>query len=81
MVGSVWLHSTVKKISVCLLPLKKKKILTVFIDEVVLDELDGQGGFTDTTTTNNNKLVFCSHSLRKEQGLATLLKSFFHFVD
>jgi len=29
----------------------------VLVDEVVLDELDGQGGLADTTATNNDNLV------------------------
>jgi len=29
----------------------------VFIDEVVLDELDGQGALADTTTADDDKLV------------------------
>jgi len=30
----------------------------VFIDEVILDELDSKSGLSDTTTTNNDNLVF-----------------------
>jgi len=55
----------------------------VLINEVVLDQLDSKGGLADTTTTNNDNLVF-SHLLyiimyvflQKKKGLVSTKKSF-----
>mmetsp|Transcript_49387 Transcript_49387/g.127316 ORF Transcript_49387/g.127316 Transcript_49387/m.127316 type:complete len:221 (-) Transcript_49387:381-1043(-) len=44
-----------------LLPVRVLNGRIILLDEVVLDELDGKGGLTDTTSTDNDKLVF-SHS-------------------
>jgi hypothetical protein len=30
----------------------------IFVDKVTLDELDGEAGFTDTASTNNDEFVF-----------------------
>jgi len=42
----------------------------VLVDEMVLDELDGKSGLADTTTTNNDNLVF-GH-LQSQQVVFTL---------
>ena len=33
----------------------------ILVDEVVLNQLDGEGGLADASSPHNNKLVLCHH--------------------
>ncbi len=46
----------------------------IFVDEVALNQLDGEARFTDATATNNDELVL-SHKLSRRQTLATGVRS------
>ena len=33
----------------------------ILVDEVVLNQLDGEGGLADASSPHNNKLILCHH--------------------